>query len=220
MIVYEFPQYSPEWWATRRGIPTASCFGKIITPKTAKLSSQSVDYACRLIGDMFDPAYGQVEEAASLAMRQGIDMEPEARAFYCLDRDTDVRQIGFCTTDDGRFGCSPDSLVGEDGVLELKCPQAATHISYMLGGDLPDEYKAQVHGHLAVTGRAWCDFMSYCPGLPPFLVRTTPNVFTIALKVALESFWVSYSEMLAKVRAYGQEPTLAETLEASLAEAK
>jgi hypothetical protein len=86
-----------------------------------------------------------------------------------------VEQVGFCTLDDGTFGCSPDSLVGDDGMLEIKCPSPAVHVGYLLGDKLPTTYRAQVQSQLFVTGRAWCDFLSYHPDLPPLLVRVEPD---------------------------------------------
>jgi hypothetical protein len=216
----ECQQGSIEWWAARRGVPTASGFDRIITPKTMKLAAAHVEYACELIGDMhrLDDADAR-DGYTSPAMQNGIDTEPEARAWYEMENSVTVERVGFITTDDGRFGCSPDALVGDMGGLELKCPRQKAQVRYLLGGRVvPDEYKAQVHGNLIVTGRAWWDFLSYCPGLPTLIVRVEPDKFTAALKSVLEEFWGSYTEMLAKVKAF-EEPqqTLIETLSAAVA---
>lgn len=193
-------QYSPEWWTARRGIPTASEFGSILTAKTMKLAAASETYICRLIGDTFDLGYGQNESYCSPAMHKGLANEPESRRYYQMVASKDVQQVGFCLTDDDRFGCSPDGLVGDDGVLELKNPSAHTHVGWLLAGGLPDEHRAQVHGELIVTGRAWADFLSYAPGLPPLLVRVTPDKYTEALSAALETFWTRYQELLGRIR--------------------
>lgn len=200
MKVYEFAQYSSDWWAVRRGVPTASEFSSIITPEKGQLSKQAHSYACQLVADLFDPYYGCHEDYQTAAMRNGTIMEPEARRFYAFDRGEDVRQVGFCTTDDGRFGCSPDGLVGDEGGLELKSPSPKVHVQYLLAGGVPAEYRPQVHGHLVVTGREWWDFMSYCRGFPPLLVRVVPDDYTAALRKALDGFWVQYQAMLASVR--------------------
>lgn len=187
-------QYSPLWWSTRRGVPTASQFHRIITPKKGDLSASAMGYIHELIADRikFDPPL-LTEQPATAAMRFGTATEPEARSWYAFSRDGDVRQVGFCLTEDERFGCSPDALVGEDGVLELKCPELKTHVGYVIAGTLPDEYKPQVHGHLLITGRPWCDFVSYHPDAPTQLVvRVTPDEFTIKLRDVLEQFWSFY----------------------------
>jgi putative phage-type endonuclease len=198
MKTYDFDQYSPEWFAVRRGIPTASEFHRIITAKQGKSSAQAHGYLCRLIGDRFDIDYPRVNDNATAAMKRGTQFEPEARRFYEFDRDTTVAQVGFCTTDDGRLGCSPDGLVGDDGLIEIKCPSPEVHVAYILDGGLPDDYRPQVHGQLLVTGRSWCDFLSYCPGLPNFIVRVEADEFTTKLRCALEDFLARYDELLAR----------------------
>jgi hypothetical protein len=206
MKVYECEQYSDEWWRVRRGVPTASEFGNILTPKTAQLAAAHTGYIYRLIGDTFDLNYPRKDDVATAAMRHGTLMEPEARRWYEFETAQPVRQVGFCTTDDGAFGCSPDGLVGEDGGLELKNPAPQTHVRYLFEGNLPAEYRCQVHGQLIVTGRAWWDFVSYCPGLPPFLFRVFPDDFTDKLRAALAEFDMSYRSMLAVVRAQLDQP--------------
>ena len=200
MKIIECVQYSPDWWEARRGIPTASSFDKIMTPKTMKLSESCMDYIYQLIADSihFDPNM-LTERPMTAAMRNGSECEPEARNYYAFDREMKVQQVGFCLSDDGKFGCSPDGLVGDAGLLELKCPQPHTHVKYLHLGELPNEYKAQVHGQLIVTGREWCDFMSYCPGFDPFIVRVTPDPFTETLRAVLDMFWQRFQEIKAKV---------------------
>lgn len=212
MKCYDFEQYSMQWWAIRRGVPTASMFGKIITPAKGELSKQADDYIHQLIADQYDPEYGEVEDYVSAAMRNGTQMEPEARRFYEFERDCTVDEVGFCIDDDGRFGCSPDGLVGGDGGLELKSPLAKTHIAYLIADELPDAYKPQVHGSLVVTGREWWDFMSYVPGFPPLLIRVEPDEYTEKVRKALDDFWPRYQEALEKVRQMDgfPEPTVIE----------
>jgi hypothetical protein len=211
MRIFDFPQYSDEWWAIRRGVPSASCADQLITPAKGEPSKSMVGYAHQLIADTFDGDYGKVSEFATAAMLNGTIMEPEARRFYEFERECDARQVGFCLDDDGRFGCSPDSLVGEDGVLELKNPTAKTHVGYLLNGGLPDAYKPQVHFQLIVTGRAWCDFMSYRPGFPKLLVRVEPDAFTEKLRAAMAEFWPMYQGLLAKITA-DRDETIAATI--------
>ena len=194
-------QGSLEWHAARRGIPTASEFHKILTAKTEKISTQSDDYICELIGELhsqFLPKWAQ--SYTSRAMDYGAETEAEARNFYAMATDEPVERVGFIVTDDGRYGCSPDALVGIDGGLELKCPALKTHVRYLLQGELPPDYKAQVHGALLVTGRPWWDFLSYAPGLPAFLVRVRPDGFTEKLRTALDVFWRLFQERLQRIR--------------------
>ena len=198
---YDFPQYTPEWDAIRRGIATASGAPKIITPAKGELSKSMVEYAYELIADTYDPMYGYREDYVSAAMKNGIVMEPEARRWYEFEADCDVTQVGFCLTDDGRFGCSPDGLVGECGGLELKTPLLKTHARYLAEDQMPNEYKPQVHWSLIVTGREWWDFMSYSPGLPPYRCRVVPDEYTEKLRAAMETFWTQYQEIKQKVEA-------------------
>jgi hypothetical protein len=200
-------QYSPEWWTVRCGHPTASAFDRIITAKTAKASAAQLAYACELAGDIacLTPNFFTEREnrPKSYAMENGTNTEPEARRFYEMQRDTDVRQVGFILDDQDKFGCSPDGLVGEDGGLELKCPLLKTQAQYVIEGVLPDEYKPQVHSTLWITKRKWWDFLSYAPGLPPLLVRVEPDDYTEKLGKIAEEFWVTYMEVLRKL---GLEP--------------
>lgn len=208
MRVIECRQLTPEWWEARRGVPTASQFGRILTPKTLKPSAQADAYIDELIGDLVSlnpPVFSQ--NGYTAAMTAGREFEPEARRFYEMERGVDVREVGFVMDDLGRFGCSPDGLVGDDGGLELKCPLPKTHAGYLREGGLPVEYAPQVHGSLVVTGRAWWDFLSYAPGLPEVLVRVTPNEYTEALREALEVFWARYMEAMDKFKANRRQPT-------------
>lgn len=202
MKIFDFEQRSEEWWQIRRGIPTASSFSNLITPKTLKISASADDYIYELLGERFRIS-PPVEAYKSAAMQNGIDTEAEARSFYAMEKNVDLTSVGFCLSDCGRWGCSPDALVGDLGGLEMKCPIEKTHCKYLLGGTLPDEYKAQVHGSLIVTARPWWDFMSYCPGFPPFIIRVEPNEYTAALRDALESFHARYMAAVSKIQELG-----------------
>lgn len=208
MIEYpDIVQLSPAWWDVRRGVPTASEFDRIVMPSTGRRSKSVAGY----IGELMwatTPAYkpeGMTEKPMNPAMRHGVECEPEAREFYEHHTGRAVRLCGFCTTDDGRFGMSPDGLVfGERGALELKCPQPETHKAYLLKGKLPTQYRCQVHGQLVVGEGAldYVDFLSYCRGHDPLLVRVEPDEFTATLKAALEEFWGEYTAALGAL--YGR----------------
>ena len=205
MRVIECEQRSKEWWDVRRGVPSASEFHKILTPTTGKPAASQDKYIHKLIAEKYANEWPQDSLYVSQALQHGIDTEDQARDWYSFLKDTDVRQVGFCLEDNGRYGCSPDGLVGEDGSLELKCPSLETHAGYLLNGELPIEYKVQVHGQLVVTGRKWVDFMSYAHGLPALIVRVVPDAYTDMLRVELEKFCNRYAEAIEKIRSLQQE---------------
>lgn len=206
MKIIDCLQYTDAWWRARRGIPTASDFSDIITAAKAELSASASKYICQLIADLSDERYGRHEDYVSAAMKNGTQMEPEARAWYCFERNSEVQQVGFCIADDGRAGCSPDALVGDDGGLELKSPLPKTHIGYLLAGVLPDAYKQQVHACMAITERKWWDFASYVPGFPPFLIRVEWSEYTDKLVDAMEKFHAAYAVAFGRMKAMGWEP--------------
>lgn len=205
MRVVDCQPYDAKWWEVRRGVPTASEFGSIITPKKAEFAAAAKTYACKLIADKYDGNYGPQSDFQTWAMREGHRVEPEARAFYEFQRGLDVQQVGFIFDDQERFGCSPDSLVGDDGGLEVKHPEAKTHVQWLLAGGIPAEHKPQVHGCMIVTGRDWWDFLSYVPNFPKLLVRVERDDYTKKLEECLEEFWPMYQEMLKRVEAQREE---------------
>jgi hypothetical protein len=208
-VFTSFAQYTPEYWAMRRGVPTASEFSRIITAAKGEFAAGHKSYINDLIGDELDSEYPRLNDGASIAMKRGTALEPEARGLYELWANLPIHQVGFVTTDCGHFGCSPDSLVGDEGVLELKSPMPSTHAGYVLDGKLPETYKAQCHGHLIVTGRKWCDFMSYLPGQEPFIIRVIPDDFTVKLAKCLKLFDDAYRPARAKFGLPNPLPPLA-----------
>lgn len=126
-------------------------------------------------------------------------MEPEARRYYEFHSGCDVQRVGFCLSACGRFGASPDALIADDGLLELKNPTAEVQVRYLLDGGLPEVFKPQTHGQLIVTGRKWVDLLSYHPGLPKLLIRVEPDEFTEKLRGYLEQFWTLYQELLTRI---------------------
>ena len=171
MKVIPVQQGTEEWLRARAGIPTASEFDRIVT-SGGKPSAQSRQYLCRLVAER---VIGLSMEDPNEWMQRGSAIEREAVAWYELERGLTTTEVGFVTTDDGRWGCSPDRMVGNDGLLEVKCPAAATHIRYLLDGGPGLAYRPQTQGQMLVAGRRWVDFVSYCPGLPPLLVRLLPD---------------------------------------------
>lgn len=165
MIILQHEQRSPEWYAARLGVPTASNFGRVITP-TGKPSAQIDAYRNKLIAELVTGRTEQQE--ASYAMERGTELESEAREYYSLMRP--VVEVGLCLHEDG-FGASPDGLVGDVGLLEIKCPLPHTHVEYLLDDEIPSQYIPQVMGQLLVCEREWCHFLSYHPDMKPLLVK-------------------------------------------------
>jgi len=195
MTIIDCEQGSPEWIAARCGIPSSSHFNEIITTK-GEPSKQRLKYLYRLAGEQIT---GIPEESyKSNAMSRGTEKEPEARNVYAFINDVEVEEVGFCLADG--YGASPDGMVGEDGLLEIKCPMLSTHVEYLLINKLPTNYFQQVQGQLLVTGRDWCDFFSYFPGMNPLTVRVQRDeTFLKSLKKQLEIFCQELKETVKKL---------------------
>lgn len=168
MKTYDCVQGTSEWLELRAGIPTASQFDMLLTP-TGKPSASAVRYMHMLLAErmMGRP----MTEHMSFWMERGSEMEAEAVSFYQFQRDVETEVVGFVTNDAGTIGASPDRLVGEDGLLEIKCPAPHTHIGYLLWKTVDKAYYPQVQGQLWITERSWLDILSYHPELPPALIR-------------------------------------------------
>jgi YqaJ-like viral recombinase domain len=206
MIRIDCEQGSIDWIEARLGIPTASRFDEIITPKTMKMSASCEKYACELIAEKI-LGY-PMDQASSSFMVRGSVLEKKAVDFYELRRDCDTEKVGVILRDDRRVGCSPDRLVGVDGLLEIKCPNAANHIGYLLDAD-GIGYRAQVQGQLWVTGRSWVDTLSYNPELPPALVRVQRDEeFIGKLAQAVDHFLSFVDESMLKLARAGHIPPI------------
>jgi hypothetical protein len=189
-------QKSPEWFKARCGIPTASAFNKIITSK-GKPSEQRTKYLYQLAGELITQNTEETYQNAN--MLRGIEIESEARSYYALINDVEVEEVGFCLSDG--YGASPDGFVGNDGIVQFKCPIISTHVGYILEDKLPTDYFQQVQGELLVTGRKWCDFVSYYPGLKPFIFRVSPDKeFISKLEAELKSFCSELRDIIRKIR--------------------
>jgi hypothetical protein len=201
VIRLDVEQGSAEWFAARLGIPTASCFDKIITPKTMKMSASAAPYAHQLLAEQ---ALGIALDNASFGfMERGAVMEKRAVDFYELKRDVDTEKVGFILRDDRRVGCSPDLFVGDNGLVEIKVPSAAVHIGYLLDSE-GIGYRAQVQGQLWLTEREWCDTLSWHPDLPEALVRQVRDEkFIAALAAAVDQFLSFIDESKLKLMELG-----------------
>jgi len=204
MKIYDVVQPSPEWHLLRMVRPTASNFDRIMMPGKRCLSAQVDDYIKEIIAaQTCEYLPERAEVYLTRPMRLGVARESEACHWYSMQTGYETVKIGFVTTDDGRFGCSPDRGVmvkGElAGLLEVKCPLMKTHRKWADAGGVPREHLCQVHGALIVSGLPWVEFVSYPPPVrseyeytPPFRVRVEPDDFTKDLRKVLEEFWDRY----------------------------
>jgi len=184
MIRLDVVQGTDEWRQARCGLPTASNFDSLLTAKTLKPSATSHAYLCKLVAEHY---LGRpLDDSENGFMTRGRAMEQEAVSWYEIARDVKVEHVGLCLSDDRRYGCSPDALVGEDGGLEVKVPGAGPHVGYLLAPEsLVAAYRGQVQGNLLVTGRRWWDLVSYNPEIPPVVVRVTRDDDYLAVLVPL-----------------------------------
>jgi hypothetical protein len=190
MILHDCQQGSERWHRLRLGIPTASCFSKIVTPG-GKLSKQSDGYRHRLLAEWLYGAPLEDPESTyrSEWMQRGNDLEESAVHAYEFQTGNVTEKVGFVTNDEINLGCSPDRLVGETGLLEIKVPAPPTHVGYMLTGSIEQEYTPQLQGQLLLTGRKWVDVTSYCPPFPLVIIRVErDSPYQTLLAEALEQF--------------------------------
>lgn len=171
----ELEQGSDEWLAARRGILTASVIGKLITP-TLKVAdnetSRGVLYtlAAERITGLVDYVHPTFD------MQRGTDDEPYARTAYA-EKYAAVAEVGFVTLETPAYtlGYSPDGLVGDDGLIEIKSRKPKEHLKAILTGQVPAENVAQIQTGLFITGRAWIDYVSFSAGLPLWVKRIEPD---------------------------------------------
>lgn len=215
MKIIDVEQGSSEWLTARLGIPTASQFHRIITPKTLKPSAQQHGYIAQLLAEW---ALGlRLENGSSAFMERGTAMEDEARSWYSLYHatpSTPIEQVGFCLSDCLRYGGSPDGLVGDDGIIEIKCKSATEHVSALLW-PLSDEHNCQIQGLLLITGRQWCDRVYYSPSLPSLVVRVERDEkFLAALSAALVNFCDELDACRERAKSLGMTQWVPPTVEA------
>lgn len=158
-------QGTPEWFAARLGKATASRICDIVATTKGGWGASRKNYAAQLIAERLTGT--PAETYSNSAMTWGTEKEPEARQAYSFRHDVDVVEVGFIDHPTiSMAGASPDGLVGEDGLVEIKCPNTATHIDTLLNQCVPAKYVTQMQWQMACTGRQWCDFANYDPRLP------------------------------------------------------
>jgi len=189
MIIHKMEQRSQAWHDIRRERFTGTKIGSLQSAKsTAKYQDAIFDVVSEIItGD--SPEMKITED-----MQNGIDTEPIAALEYESIFGIDTEEVGFCTPENEFsewVGISPDRLVNGNGLLEIKCPKAKTHLKYIEANKMVSVYRWQVQSQLWVTGREWCDFMSFVPGMKPFIIRIYPNLedfakIEIEVKIAID----------------------------------
>lgn len=199
MIEINVMQGTQDWYNLRLGIPTASQFHRIITPVGLKPSSAAAKYACEKVAERI--LGFPMEFVQSGAMVRGSAMEESAAAWYEFHREVETRTSGIFLNDDRNVGASVDRLVGDDGILEIKCPLAPNHIANLLGVNDGAEHFLQCQGQMWITGRKWCDLLSFFPELPPSLIRVERDEKAIeALASEVDRFCVRLDFAERRVR--------------------
>lgn len=212
MIVLNLPQGSDEWLAARAGVTTASRFAdaraKLTraskTGKAGDFAAKATEYAWtvaleRIAGKPLDQTF------STWQMKRGNELEPEARMAYEMATGLLAGESGLLLTEDSKFGYSSDGLVGDSGLIEIKCPANCQKIGSIWSDPerATDEYIDQIQGGLWITGRKWCDFVMYCPWLESvgkelFIRRVHRDDDYIE---ALESDLVAFDQMVEQYRA-------------------
>jgi len=160
-IIRDMEQGSDEWKAIRLGKATASCFMKIMSKgKGSAPSKTRQSYMLQLAAEILTQQ--SQDSFINQYMEWGNECEPQARSMYEFNNNVDVEEVAFITLDEF-VGVSPDGLVGDNGLLEIKCPKTTTQLERFLSGEFPSTYRAQVQGQLWVSEREWCDFVSFDP---------------------------------------------------------
>lgn len=197
-------QGSDEWKQARLGHVTASNMSEVMSK--GKGTAEAVGrykYKVRLVAERLTMTAG--ESYTNAAMQWGIEQEQFACIAYEAQKETFVDKIGFVLHPDIKWlGVSPDRIVGNEGLIEVKCPNTTTHLDYLFDGKVPAEYYKQIQCQLWVTGRQWCDFVSYDPRLPKrnqlLIVRTERDEKLIAeMKTETEKFLVEVETLIIKL---------------------
>lgn len=173
-IYNEIAQGSEDWLKLRAGKFTASVFADLFMGKSTLGYQEAINRV------VFERVTGTTPESYSNEyMNRGTELEPSAREAYQLETFNYVKEVGFIELDQW-VGCSPDGLVGDNGLIEIKVPKWSTLMSYMFGDTIPKGYTIQMQGQMFVSGRQWCDFYAWHPNLKPFLKRVERDEKMIA----------------------------------------
>ena len=202
MNIVDCEQGTPEWLAARSGKITASMVSAVLMkPETAGYR----DYQAQIVAEILT-GKPQGSDFTNAAMQFGTETEPLARSAYEAETGFSVDQVGMVIHPTiNRAGASPDGLVGDSALVEIKCPKVSTHLSYLIAGVAPAGYKNQMMWQMACTGRDWCDFVSFRPDLPEnlqlFVVRYKRDPAEILkLETAVIAFLAGVDQMIEKLK--------------------
>ncbi len=210
IIIDSFQQRSEEWVQARCGNPGASSISKIITTK-GEISKQREEYLHQLAAERIT---GRSEDGGYLSahMVNGINREDASRALFEMIYGVEVRQVGIVYKNELKTcHCSPDGLVGDNALLEMKNPMMKTHVKALLSGVLPTEYFGQCQMSLYVIEREICYFMSSSDGLPPLILEVgRDEVFIAKLETALNDFETDLCKMVERINQQAEKDRQAE----------
>ena len=163
----DLQQGTDAWLLARIGFCSASRISDVVAKTKTGYSASRENYKAQLVAEILTGTPQGADLSNNAAVQWGVEKEPEARAHYEVSRGVMVQECGFFIHPTiERSGASPDGLIGEDGLIEIKCPNTATHIEYLRTKKPPKKYADQMAWQMACTGRKWCDFVSYDPRLP------------------------------------------------------
>lgn len=201
MKFHNVEQTSLDWLKLRIGKITASELDNMLTPEWKIRTGETPrSFVYKKAAELYRGA--PLLDGGSWSTEQGQIKEDEAMAFAGMEYGYAISKMGFCESDDGRSGCSPDGLIGEDSGIEMKCPEPPNHVRYLCENDLPKDYRAQVHGSMFVTGRPQWVFFSYARGFPPLHLIVKRNAMIQAkIAEAVSNFHEMLSEAMEKLNA-------------------
>jgi putative phage-type endonuclease len=201
--VIDFPQGSADWLASRAGRVTASRVSAVMAKIKSGEAAARADYRAQIVAEILT---GKPQDSVftNEDMKWGNEQEPFARGAYEVAKSLVVDQVGLVLHPDiDRAAASPDGLAG-DGLLEIKCPKTATHLQYLMAGEVPSKYQDQMLWQMACTERPWCDFVSFDPRLPQdlqlFVVRFNRDADRIKeMETAVRKFLAEVDEVIEKL---------------------
>lgn len=194
MKIYNCEQGTEEWLQVRMGVPTASKFATVMAKGEGKTRTE---YMLKLAGEVItgEPMFS----FSNKHTERGHEFEPEARELYMMQSDFEVSEIGFIRAD-YNAGASPDALVGNDGLLEVKTKLPHIQLEVLLSGKVPTGHMKQIQGQIMIAEREWCDFVSYWPGLPMFIKRVyRDQKLCDKIRLAINEFNNELNEIIEKI---------------------
>ena len=209
-IFHDVEQRTPEWDVLRAGKLTASMAKKLVTP-TGKASTQYRAEIARIIAERMglqEPEFIK----PTYWMERGVNLEAQAQAWFEVETDLEVEQVGFVSDEDGLVGASPDGIIYDphltEGVLdvdfykiplELKCPKPSTHLQYLIEGGMPKEHIAQVHYQIALCNAPYGYFCSYNPDVRPLILRVDRDDYTKTMEEGIKKYKAEFIAALKSI---------------------